>query len=111
MNRHAFRKALKTRKSNAETQSTGKLRPMNERQQNQIIRMAGEDRTTFDEIFEKTGFAEKDVIKLMRASLKSSSFRMWRKRVTGRITKHRKPFAKNREELSRGKVDMSDPGS
>ncbi len=26
----------------------------------------------------------------MRRELKSSSFRMWRKRVSGRVTKHRK---------------------
>lgn len=72
---------------------------MNDQQRNQIIRMAWEDRTTFDEIFEKTGHLEKDVIKLMRASLKPSSFRMWRKRVSGRITKHRKVFEATRVEL------------
>lgn len=54
-----------------------------------IIRMAWEDRTTFDEIREKTGFSEADVIRTMRRELKPSSFRLWRKRVTGRVTKHR----------------------
>jgi uncharacterized protein (TIGR03643 family) len=54
-----------------------------------IIRMAWEDRTTFDEIREKTGFTEAEVIRTMRRELKPSSFRLWRKRVTGRITKHR----------------------
>jgi uncharacterized protein (TIGR03643 family) len=57
-----------------------------------IIRMAWEDRTSFDEIKRKTGFSESDVIKLMRKELKPPSFRMWRKRVSGRITKHHKPF-------------------
>lgn len=57
-----------------------------------IIRMAWEDRTTFEEIEKKTGFTEAHVIKLMRSELKPSSFRMWRKRVSGRITKHRKRF-------------------
>lgn len=79
---------------------------MNEAERSKIIRMAWEDRTTFDEILEKTGFAEKDVIKLMRGSLKPSSFRMWRKRVTGRITKHRKPFSKSQSETGRGKVSI-----
>jgi len=32
---------------------------------------------------------EKEVIKVMRRSLKPSSFRLWRKRVSGRKTKHR----------------------
>jgi len=40
-----------------------------------IIRMAWEDRTTFEEIREKTGFSEREVIQLMRKSLKPGSFR------------------------------------
>ena len=58
-----------------------------------IIRMAWEDRTTFDEIFEKTGLREAEVIRIMRHELKPSSFRLWRKRVTGRVTKHRARLA------------------
>jgi uncharacterized protein (TIGR03643 family) len=57
-----------------------------------IIRMAWEDRTSFEEIEKKTGLCEAEVIKLMRKEMKPSSFRMWRKRVSGRITKHRKLF-------------------
>lgn len=72
---------------------------MNEQQRNQIIRMAWEDRCTFDEIKEKTGYPEAEVIKLMRREMKPSSFRMWRKRVTGRITKHRKLFQASRASL------------
>jgi uncharacterized protein (TIGR03643 family) len=55
-----------------------------------IIRLAWEDRTTFEEIEERTGLTEKEVITVMRRELKPSSFRMWRKRVSGRVTKHRK---------------------
>jgi uncharacterized protein (TIGR03643 family) len=58
-----------------------------------IIRMAWEDRTTFDEIREKTGLCEADVIRTMRRALKPSSFRLWRQRVTGRVTKHRAQLA------------------
>ena len=58
-----------------------------------VIRMAWEDRTTFDEIREKTGYSEADVIRTMRTELKPSSFRLWRKRVTGRVTKHRSKLA------------------
>jgi len=34
--------------------------------------------------------SEKQVIALMRKEMKSSSFKMWRKRVSGRKTKHLK---------------------
>ena len=57
--------------------------------------MAWEDRTTFDQIKERSGFSEADVIKLMRRELKPCSFRLWRKRVSGRITKHRKLFERH----------------
>ncbi|MEM6501934.1 MAG: TIGR03643 family protein [Cyanobacteria bacterium P01_C01_bin.89] len=53
-----------------------------------IVEMAWEDRTPFDAIAIQFGLQEKQVIALMRREMKSSSFRMWRKRVTGRKTKH-----------------------
>ena len=55
-----------------------------------IVRLAWEDRTSFEEIEKRTGFVERDVIAVMRRELKPSSFRLWRKRVNGRITKHRR---------------------
>jgi uncharacterized protein (TIGR03643 family) len=67
---------------------------MDDELKNRVIRMAWEDRTTFDEIHKKTGLVEAAVIKVMRTSLKPSSFRMWRKRVNGRITKHAGNFVK-----------------
>ena len=57
---------------------------------NDIIGMAWQDRVSFDEIKKKTGLFEKEVIKLMRKNLKRKSYILWRKRVKGRITKHRK---------------------
>lgn len=75
-----------------------------ETQTNAIIRLAWEDRTTFEEIKEKTGLTEAEVIQVMRRELKPASFRRWRKRVNGRITKHRKKF--KREVLRRGRVDL-----
>jgi uncharacterized protein (TIGR03643 family) len=65
---------------------------MTEQECQLIIRLAWEDRSTFEDIKEKTGFSEAAVIKLMRGEMKPSSFRMWRKRVSGRMTKHRKRF-------------------
>jgi len=61
-----------------------------------VIWAAWADRVTFDEIRERTGFAEKDVIRLMRRSLKPSSFRRWRARVSGRGSKHRARFVADR---------------
>ena len=54
-----------------------------------IIEMAWEDRTTFDSIKDQFGLSESEVIKIMRKNMKRSSFKMWRKRVSGRKTKHR----------------------
>lgn len=53
-----------------------------------IIEMGWEDRTPFEAIEIQFGLAEKDVIELMRREMKASSFRMWRKRMAGRTTKH-----------------------
>ncbi len=53
-----------------------------------IIEMAWEDRTPFDVIETTYGLNESDVIDLMRRELRAGSFRLWRKRVSGRSTKH-----------------------
>lgn len=53
-----------------------------------IIEMAWEDRTPFEAIEIQFGLKEADVINLMRKHSKASSFRMWRKRMNGRDTKH-----------------------
>ena len=54
-----------------------------------IVEMAWEDRTPFEAIEALYGLSESEVIKVMRREMKPSSFRMWRKRVSGRRTKHR----------------------
>jgi uncharacterized protein (TIGR03643 family) len=53
-----------------------------------VVEMAWEDRTSFEAIKAQFGLDESAVIDLMRSLMKPSSFRMWRKRVTGRATKH-----------------------
>ncbi|ASD69755.1 TIGR03643 family protein [Pseudoalteromonas piscicida] len=53
-----------------------------------IIEMAWEDRTPFEAIERQFELSEPEVIKLMRSSLRSSSFKLWRQRVNGRNTKH-----------------------
>ena len=56
----------------------------------EIIALAWADDVSFDEIKQKHGLTEKDVILLMRGHLKRSSFKLWRERVSGRKTKHQK---------------------
>ena len=53
-----------------------------------IIQMAWEDRTPFEAIEFQFGLKEKEVIEVMRRHSKPSSFRMWRRRMTSRKTKH-----------------------
>lgn len=53
-----------------------------------IIEMAWEDHIPFEAIKREYNLDESAVIQLMRKELKLSSFKMWRKRVTGRKTKH-----------------------
>ena len=53
-----------------------------------VIEMAWEDRTPFEAIERLYGLSEGEVIKLMRRTLKSGSFKLWRSRVSGRQTKH-----------------------
>ena len=63
---------------------------LSERAVDRIIEMAWEDRTTFDAIQFQFGLKEQEVISLMRKEMKPKSFKLWRKRVQGRKTKHSK---------------------
>ena len=65
-----------------------------------VIWAAWADRITFDEIEEKTGKTESEVIKIMRRSIKPSSFRLWRKRVNQKSIKHRKKFEYSRKQIT-----------
>lgn len=53
-----------------------------------IVEMAWEDRTAFEAIEVQFGLNESAVVSLMRLQMKPSSFKMWRKRMAGRVTKH-----------------------
>ncbi|MGB0255225.1 MAG: TIGR03643 family protein [Flavobacteriaceae bacterium] len=65
-----------------------------------IVEMGWEDRTPFDAIKLQFGLKEQEVITIMRRNMKPSSFKLWRKRVQGRKTKHVK---KRSEEVDRFK--------
>ena len=69
-----------------------------------IIEMAWEDRTPFEAIEFQFGLKEKDVIELMKAQMKRSSFLMWRKRMHGKPTKHQK--LRDNEAIKRFKCTL-----
>ena len=57
-------------------------------EQSRIVEMAWEDRTPFEAIKAQYGLNEPAVIIFMRKQLQPGSFKRWRKRVSGRKTKH-----------------------
>ena len=56
--------------------------------EDEIIELAWADDVSFDAIKAQTGLSEAEVIRVMRRTLKPSSFRLWRARVSGRPAKH-----------------------
>lgn len=76
---------------------------INEVIRDRIVEMAWEDRTPFEAIKFQFELSEQDVIEIMRKQLKQSSFKLWRKRVQGRKTKHLKlrSFSEGRFKCSR----------
>ena len=76
---------------------------LNQFDTDRVIEMAWEDRTPFDAITAQFGVTERQVIELMRREMKLSSFKMWRKRVQGRATKH---VGKRTENITRFKCSM-----
>ena len=60
----------------------------NSQDTSRIIEIAWEDRTPFEAIKVNYGLNESQLIRFMRASVTASSFKLWRRRVTGRKTKH-----------------------
>lgn len=79
-----------------------KLKQLTAIEIDRIIEMAWEDRTPFEAIAFQFGISEQETIDIMRKEMKPSSFRMWRKRVTGRITKH---LIKRGDDVSRHKCN------
>jgi uncharacterized protein (TIGR03643 family) len=56
-----------------------------------IIALAWNDRTPFDTIVAQFGISEKDVRRFMRRSMKTSSFKRWRERISSRVAKPEVP--------------------
>jgi len=88
--RKSFRRPI-TKTSNPE--------PQNKKSKDWIIWAAWADRITFEDIKRETGKPESQVIKIMRSSLKSSSFKLWRKRVHTKSIKNLKKFKEKRLQI------------
>ncbi len=76
---------------------------LSEREVDRVIGMAWEDRTPFEAILFQFNLTEKDVIQLMRKSLKESSFKRWRKRVNSGVSQ--KHLKKRNPEINRFKCN------
>ena len=72
-----------------------------DRELDRIIEMAWEDRTPFEALQFQFGLPEKEVISFMRAYLKESSFKRWRKRVNSGVSQ--KHLKKRNPEITRFK--------
>ena len=85
---------IKSKTSKAKSANTDAIHALDAVQLSRVIEMAWEDRTPFEAIEHSYALNETAVIKLMRQELKPSSFRLWRRRVTSRATKHqaKRPF-------------------
>ena len=64
-----------------------KLNKLSSSNIDRIIALAWEDQVPFKSIKFQYGISEPEIIKIMRNNIKKSSFRMWRKRVTSRISR------------------------
>ena len=78
---------------------TSNPQPKNKQSKDWLIWAAWADRITFEDIKKETGKTESEVIKIMRATLKPSSFRLWRKRVHTKSIKNLKKFRQSRKEI------------
>ena len=83
-----MRQRLPWRSMETSTKGSIKMKNFEEYNVSEIIQMAWADDASFDAIEKQFGIKEKEVITIMRQNLKPASFRLWRKRVTGRSAKH-----------------------
>ena len=80
------------------------MQQLTERDEDRVIEMAWEDRTPFEAIALQFQLSEKQVIQLMRKTLKSSSFKLWRKRVNSGVSQ--KHLKRRSGDIDRFKCSM-----
>jgi uncharacterized protein (TIGR03643 family) len=82
---------------------------LNDEDTSRIIEMAWQDDTPFEAIERQFSLDESAVIALMRATLKAGSFRLWRKRMRGRVRKHETKQQSARQRHEPGPTWRSHP--
>ena len=88
-----------SKKSNIPITKSANPEPKDKSGNDWIIWAAWADRITFEDIKKNTNKTESDVIKIMRSTLKPSSFKLWRKRVREKSIKNLKKFKYSRKLL------------
>lgn len=81
--------------------------------QERIVRMAWEDRTTFESIYEQFGLTANEVVRFMRTQLQGTGYDRWRRRISQRgHLKHEKNLEhrETRFKCSRQRLDGSTKG-
>ena len=58
-----------------------KIEALSPGDQDRLVRMGWEDRTTFDEIEVQFGISPNEFVRFMRTQLETKAFTLWRKRV------------------------------
>lgn len=82
-------------------------------EQDRIVRMAWEDRTTFDVIKSQFGLTANEVVKFMRTQLDPKAYKRWRARATNQgQLKHKINIShgESRFKCSRQRLDGSTKG-
>lgn len=90
-----------------------KWQTLSEQDQDRILRMAWEDRSSFDAIVLQFGLSPNDVERFMRTQLNEKDYKRWRRRAnTKGQLKHQKTrgFEIGRFKCSRQRMDGSTKG-
>lgn len=73
-----------------------------------IIRMAWEDRTSYEAISYQFGLTPNEIVKVVRSQLSPCAFKRWRKRISqrGKIkNESKRPFKESRFKCARQSTD------
>ena len=85
-----------------------KVEGLSVQEQDRLVRMGWEDRTTFEAIEAQFGLSPNEFVKFMRTQLNPKAFQLWRKRVfeQGSLKNQKKRgFVETRFKCSRQSVD------
>jgi uncharacterized protein (TIGR03643 family) len=104
----ASEKKLEKNEMSASVKFKDKIAALSPEDQDRLVRMGWEDRTTFDVIELQFGLSPNEFVRFMRTQLNRSAFVLWRKRVheQGRLKNEKtRGFKTTRFKSSRQSVD------